>query len=149
MICEHRLMKHTLFTGHHRSVLPHLADTKKKTLQALHTSAVARSLDNQGINRVLRKKPPDISDEETTLKRKQRTTLSQLRSGHFRLLNSYLNRLMPTVDPSCPDCGVIPQDVPHLFNCSANPNTLDAVNLWDKPVESIRELSFLDHRLLD
>ena len=156
-VCHHitkldpppRLMKHTLFTGHHGSVLPHLADTKRETLQALHTSAVARSIDNRGINRVLRKKPPDISDEETTLKRKQRTTLSQLRSGHCRLLNSYLNRLMPTVDPSCPDCGVIPQDVPHLFNCSANPNTLEAVNLWDKPVESIRELSFLDHRLLD
>ena len=81
-----------------------------------------------------------------------KSTLSQLRSGHCRLLNSYQNRLKQTVDPRwprCPDCGVNPHDVPHLFNCTAHPNALSTVNLWDKPVESIRELSFLDPRNLD
>ena len=93
-------------------------------------------------NRVLHNRPPPISLEEDTLRRPQRTTLSQLRSGHCQLLNSYQNRLKPTVDPRCPDCGVNPPDVPHLFNCTAHPNDLSTVNLWDKPVESIRELSF-------
>ena len=100
-------------------------------------------------NRVLHNRPPPISLEEDTLRRPQRTTLSQLRSGHCRLLNSYQNRLKQTVDPRCPDCGVNPHDVPHLFNCTAHPNALSTVNLWDKPVESIRELSFLDPRNLD
>ena len=37
-----------------------------------------------------------------------------------------------------------PQDVPHLFDCVAHPNDLSPVNLWDKPIETIRELSFRD-----
>ena len=42
-----------------------------------------------------------------------------------------------------------PPGCPPFVQLLANPNTLEAVNLWDKPVESIRELSFLDHRLTD
>ena len=37
-----------------------------------------------------------------------------------------------------------PQNVPHLFDCIAHPNDLSPVNLWAKPIETIRELSFLD-----
>ena len=144
-----RQMKHTLHTRHYPTVQPLLATTKKETLQAVHTEAVTRAINSQQPNRVLHNRPPPISLEEDTLRRPQRTTLSQLRSGHCRLLNSYQNRLKPTVDPRCPDCGVNPHDVPHLFHCTAHPNDLSTVNLWDKPVESIRELSFLDPRNLD
>ena len=136
-------------TRHYPTVQPMLAATKKETLQAVHTEAVTRAINSQQPNRVLHNRPPPISLEEDTLRRPQRTTLSQLRSGHCRLLNSYQNRLKQTVDPRCPDCGVNPHDVPHLFNCTAHPNALSTVNLWDKPVESIRELSFLDPRNLD
>ena len=73
---------------------------------------------SQQPNRVLHNRPPPISSDEDTFRRVQRTTLSQLRSGHCRLLNSYQNRLKPTVDTKCPDCGVNPHDVPHLFNCT-------------------------------
>ena len=38
---------------------------------------------------------------------------------------------------SSPDCGMDPQDVPHLFDCIAHPNDLSPVNLWDKPDETI------------
>ena len=131
------------------TVQPMLAATKKETLQAVHTEVVTRAINSQQPNRVLHNRPPPISLEEDTLRRPQRTTLSQLRSGHCRLLNSYQNRLKQTIDPRCPDCGVNPHDVPHLFNCTAHPNALSTVNLWDKPVESIRELSFLDPRNLD
>ena len=144
-----RQMKHTLHTRHYPTVQPLLAATKKETLQAVHTEAVTRAINSQQPNRVLHNRPPPISLEEDTLRRPQRTTLSQLRSGHCRLLNSYQNRLKPTVDPRCPDCGVNPHDVPHLFHCTAHPNDLSTVNMWDKPVESIRELSFLDPRNLD
>ena len=42
-----------------------------------------------------------------------------------------------------------PQDVPHLFDCTDHPIDLFPVNLWDKPVEMIGELSFLDPGNLD
>ena len=80
----------SLHTRHHSTVLPLLAGTKKETLKAVHTAAVNNAVTSQENNRVLRDRPPDISKEETTLKRKQ------LRSGHCRLLNSYRNRLEPT-----------------------------------------------------
>ena len=143
-------MKHTLHTRHYPTVQLLLAATKQETLQAVHTEAVTRVEVHKQPNRVLHNRPPPISlIEEDTLRRPQRTTLSQLRSGHCRLLNSYQNRLKPTADPKCPDCGVNPYDVPHLFNCTAHPNNLSTVNLWDKPVESIRELRFLNPRNLD
>ena len=126
-------MKHTLYTRHYPTVQPLLAATKKETLQAVHTKAVTRAINSQQPNRVLHNRPPPISSEEDTLRRPQRTTLSQLRSGHCRLLNSVQNRLKLTIDLRCPDCGV----------------TLSIVNLWDKPAESIRQLSFLDPRDLD
>ena len=105
---------------------------------------IIRGLTEHQVTQLIQSVASDI-----TLRRPQRTTLFQLRSGHCRLLNSYQNRLKPTVDPRCPDCGVNPHDVPHLFNCTAHPNDLSTVNLWDKPVESIRELGFLDPRNLD
>ena len=87
--------------------------------------------------------------EEIYLTRRQRATLSQLRSGHCKLLNSYKKRLKQTDSSSCPDCGMDPQDVPHLFNCTAHPTTLTPESLWDRPVKTIRELSFLDPENLD
>ena len=113
-----RQMKHTLHTRHYPTVQPLLAATKKETLQA-----VTRAINRQQPNRVLRNRPLPISSEEDTLRGLQITILSKLRSGHCRLLKS-------TVDPRCPDCGVNLYDVPHLFNCTAHPNTLPTVNLW-------------------
>ena len=86
----------------------------------------------------------DLPPPSAPVQRRQRTTLSQLRSGHCKLLNSYKKRLKQSDSSRCPDCGMDPQDVPHLFDCVAHPNDLSPVNLWDKPIETIRELSFLD-----
>ena len=69
--------------------------------------------------------------------------------GHCKLLNSYKKRLKQSDSSSCPDCGMDPQDVPHLLDCTAHPNDLSPVNLWDKSVKTIRELSFLDPGNLD
>ena len=74
-----RQMKHTLHTRHYPTVQPLLAATKKETLQAVHTEAVTRAINSQQPNRVLHNRPPPISLEEDTLRRPQRTTLSQLR----------------------------------------------------------------------
>ena len=65
------------------------------------------------------------------------------------LASGVKKRLKQSDSSSCPDCGMDPQDVPHLFDCTAHPDDLSPVNLWDKPVETIRELSFLDQGNLD
>ena len=61
-----------------------------------------RLTDNQLLQSMIR----TINDEETYLTRRQRVTLSQFRSGHCKLLNSYKKRLKPTDSSSCPDCGM-------------------------------------------
>ena len=126
-----------------------LANTNNASLQAVHSSFVNTSIDNMTDNRVLNYRPPPISDEEIYLTRIQLATLSQLRSGHCKLLNSYKKRLKQTVSSSCPDCGMDPQDVPNLFNCTAHPTTLTPKSLWDIPVKTIRELNSLDLENLD
>ena len=121
-------------------VVPLLANTKKVSLQAVHTSFVNTAKDNMTDNRLLNYRPLPINDEETYLTRRQRTTLSQLRSGHCKLLNSY---------KKSPDCGMDQQDVTHLFNCTAHPTALTHENVWDRPVKTIQELSFPDPENLD
>ena len=89
-VCHHistmdhppREIKGTLFTRHNQNVLPLLANTKKESLQAIHPSFVNTPIDNMMDNtrkRILR-------DDNGPL-------LSQLRSGHCKLLNSYKKRL--------------------------------------------------------
>ena len=137
-------MKETIFTRHYQTVLPLLANNRKDKLAEFHTSFVNTAIGNMKDNRVLNIRPPSFNDEDTLLQRRQRTTLSQLHSGHCKLLNSYKKRLKQSDSSRCPDCGMDPQDVPHLFDCVAHPNDLSPVNLWDKPFEMIRELCFLD-----
>ena len=129
-----REMKETIFTRHYQTVLPLLANNRKNTFQALHTSFVNTAIDNMKDNGVLNNLPPPIIDEETFLSGRQRTTLSQLRSGHCKLLYSHKKRLKQSDSSSCPDCGMDPQDVPQLIDCTAHPNDLSPVYLWDKPV---------------
>ena len=63
-----RQMKHTLHTRHFHNVQPLLADTKKDSLMAIHTAAVAKAKHAMRDNRVLGDHPPPISSEETNLK---------------------------------------------------------------------------------
>ena len=131
-------MKETLFTRHNQTVVLLLANTKKASFQSVHTLFFNTAIGNMTDNRVLNFRPLPINDEETYLTRRQRATLSQLLSGHCKLLNSYKKRLKQTDYSSCPDCGIDLQDVPHLFNCTAHPTALTNENLWDRPVNTIR-----------
>ena len=129
-VCHHittmdhplREMKETLFTRHNQTVVPLLANTKKASLQTVHTSFVNTAIYNMMDNIVLNYRPPPISDEESYLMRRKRATLSQLRSGHCKLLNSYKKRLKQTDSLSCQDRGIDPPDVPHLVDCTAHPS---------------------------
>ena len=87
-------------------------------------------------NRVLGTPPPDISPLESLLPQSVCTTLAQLCTGHCLLLKSYMARITTGISDVCPECGVAPHSVEHLFNCSAHPTQLITVqDLWDNPAE--------------
>ena len=144
-----RPMKKTLHSRHHSTVLPRLGASRKEILKNLHTRAVDSDIQLLDNNRVLKERPPPISGEEQRLNRKQRCTLSQLRSGHCHLLQDFKQRAFGEPSDICTDCGASPQDVRHLFACNAHPTDLSPEDLWRNPVGSIRAFSYLDNGNLD
>ena len=46
----------------------------------------------------------------------------------------------------CADCGTTPHDVKHLFVYPAHPTTLIPSDLWSRPTDAVRELSYLEAR---
>ena len=143
------MMKHTLYSKHHTTIAPLLADTTKESLKAVHTAAVFKSRRKQTVNSVLRDRPPDISETETSLRRPQKTTLSQLRSGHCHLLNSYKHGIGLEDNPQCKDCGYDNQGVNHIFDCPAHPTVMSPTKLWSMPADTIGESAYLDPERLD
>ena len=116
-------------------------------LPAIHTMAVNQTVTSLGRNVVLDDRPPAINISEKDL---ERTTLAQLRSGHCRLLGSYKSRISKDVSLDvCADCGKTPHDVKHLFNFPAHPTTITPSDLWNRPVDAIRELNYLETGILD
>ena len=83
-----RPMKETLHSRHHSTVLPRLGSSRMESHENLPTHAVDSAIQLQGNNRALKKRPHPISDEEQRLNRRQRCTLSQLRSGYCHLLRT-------------------------------------------------------------
>ena len=59
-------------------------------------------LDN---NRVLKERPPPISDNGQKLNQRQQCTVLQLRSGHCHLLQDYNHRVFGEPSDICTDCG--------------------------------------------
>ena len=136
-----RMKKETLFTRHRSAVEPlMIAKDRKTTLQAIHTTAVNQAVTSLGRNVVLDDRPPAISIYELT--RKERTTLA-----HCRLLGSYKSRI--SKDVSLDVCTKTPHDIKHLFNCPSHPTTMTPSDLWNRPVDAIRELSYLEAGILD
>ena len=143
-----RRMKETLFTRLCSTVEPTMiAKDRKATLQAIHTKTANQDVNSQRRNVVLDDRPPLINISEKELTRKERTTLAQLRSGHCGLLGSYKSRI--SKDASLDVCIKTPHDVKHLFNCPAHPTTMRPSDLWNRPVDAIRELSYLEAVVLD
>ena len=141
-------MKETLYTRHRNTVEPMMVENDRKaTLQALHTAAVVKAVQCHERNVVLDGRPPPISNSEKELTRKERSTLAQLRSGYCILLGSYKSRIKrdANLDVSA-DCGSTPHDVKHLFVCPAHPTTLIPSDLWSRPTDAVRELSYLEAR---
>ena len=123
-------MKETFHSRHHSTVLLRLGSGRMESHQNLHTHAVDSAIQIQGNNRVLKKRPPPMSDEEQRLNRRQRCTLSQLRSGHCHLFQDYNHRVLGEPSDICTDSGASPQDVRHLFACTTHPTDLSPEDLW-------------------
>ena len=79
-------------------------------------------------NKVLKERPPPISDEEQRLNRRQRCTLSQLRSGHCHILQDYKYMVFGEPINICTNCGASPQDVRHLFARNKHPTESGEIN---------------------
>ena len=142
-----RAMKETLHSKYgnlgQQQQLQQQQPTSKQVAKALHTTIVAKTIDSLRPNVILGGCPPPIDKSEKQLSRHQRTTLAQLRSGHCRLLHSYQHRLKPAASNTCPDCGIGPHDVHHLFHCAAHPITLQPIDLWKNTVKAADFLTFL------
>ena len=120
---------------------------RKATLQALHTDAVDKAVRSHERNVVQDGRPPPISSSDKDLTIKQRSTLAQLRSRHCRLLGSYKSRIKKEASLNvCADCGTSPHDVTHLFVWPAHPTMMIASDLWSRPTDAVRELSYLEAR---
>lgn len=139
-----RTMKHNL-----QSLCdPHIAEvtdsasplTPDRVVQRLHNHFVNSTKASYKPNPILGHAPPPISKQEASLPRSIRTRLSQLRSGWCNLLNSYQNRIDPTVSINCPKCNTAPHTVPHLFQCPSHPTSLSPKDLWDNPVQAASTL---------
>ena len=136
-----RLMKETLQTRYEERYIEPLLDsnrplTEKKyrnLLKTIHTNEVRDALQTYEYPAVLGHNPPKIAKEETELPRTTRRTLAQLRSGYSKFLNSYMNRIDPTVSELCPDCQQTSHTTIHLFDCIANPTNLTPADLWKQP----------------
>jgi len=120
------------------------ADIYRDCLRTLLSQAVIDARANFVPNRVLGASPPDISPLENLLPRSVRTTPVQLRSGHCRLLNNYKAGITSGISDACPECGVAPHSVEHLFNCQSNPTQLTVQDLWDDPA-SVADFLNLDN----
>ena len=123
-------MKKTLHSIHHSTVLPRLGASKKESLQNLHTHAIDWEIQLQENNKVLKYRLPPIANREQKLNRKQRCTLSELRLGHYHLLQDYKHRVFSNPSDICTDGRASPKDVRHLSACNAHPTALTPEDLW-------------------
>lgn len=136
-----RIMKKTLETnfGHEiRQMIPANglnSDNLKSKINEIHTSTVRNTLRDRPFNGVLHARPPEIDKSESTLPRKTRTTLAQLRSGYSPFLNSYMSRINEETTDTCPQCGNGPHDTNHVFSCPDKPTSLTPESLWNSPRE--------------
>ena len=141
-----RNMKQTLQSKHGSKISRFVTDGAidasqyRNILDTLHTESVQQTINRLEPNPLLDTRPPPISPSETTLTRKQRSTLAQLRSGQCHLLNDYQVLTGRSHSALCPECLFRRHSVPHIFDCDANPTLLVIHDLWNNPVAVINFL---------
>ena len=141
-----RSMKSTLQSKFSASVEPYLSNgvvdpaSYTEVIKEIHTQAVRSTISKLGVNPLLGAPPPPISPSERRLMRIQRTTLSQLRLGHCKLLGDYKVRVGLGSSALCPECLFRRQTVPHIFDCDSAQTTLSLRDLWTNPATVVDHL---------
>jgi hypothetical protein len=116
-----RRVKETLQSKYMRTVQPYLSDgvikeiMYKKTLNAIHTSAVSAVISKQTPNKVLQCHPPAISASESKLSQALLCTLCQLCDNRCDRLKTYLFWIKKANDDLCPECQTESHSTNHLF----------------------------------
>ena len=138
-----RLMKKTIFNNHdpldHTQRQFNTTNEIKQHCKTIHTRITNDYLQRREPNNITNDIPPPIDKSETTLNKKTRRTLAQLRTNKSPFLNQYLHKINQAQHPT-PNCTVCNTDTPHdtlhLFNCpDVDTGGLGPRDLWLKPVE--------------
>ena len=146
ILAPQRQLKRTLVSEYADKVRDYVPEeglsleSYKSAIKSIHTSCVQEAIAAQGINRVLGTIPPEVHKSEITLPRSTRATLTQLRSGFSKSVNSYMSIIDPTISNNCPDCDASPHDIDHLFACRSKPTYLTTRSLWNCPKEAAQFL---------
>ena len=110
-------------------------DNYKAKIKDIHTKSVQQTIVKLGNNPIINQPPLNMNKDEKQLPRTTRATLSQLRSGYSRTLNSYMARIDSDTEDRCPDCLQAGHTTLHLFDCPAKPTDLTALALWNRPLD--------------
>ena len=102
-------------------------------MSQIHTDTVQETIGKYAPNRILNAPPPMVDQTALKLERKDRSLLSQLRSGFSKVLNNYMARVDPSIPDECPKCKISPHDTNHLFICPNASTTLTVRDLWNQP----------------
>ena len=113
----------------------------RSAIRSIHTTAVTRHLANRDRNKVPLRPAPSISASEASLPRHFRTTLCQLRSGYCSRVNTYRKTIGTSDSEICPECGIEPHTMAHIFCCPEAPTDLAVEGLWRRPVEVAQHLT--------
>jgi len=146
ILAPQRQLKRTLVSEYADKVRDYVPEeglsleSYKSAIKSIHTSCVQEAIAAQGINHVLGTIPPEVHKSEITLPRSTRATLTQLRSGFSKSVNSYMSIIDPTISNNCPDCDASPHDIDHLFACISKPTNLTTRSLWNCPKEAAQFL---------
>jgi hypothetical protein len=122
-------------------------------MKIIHSTIVFDYLTHRNNNTVINVIPPEINPTETTLSRKVRRILAQLRTGKSPFLKNYKHdRGMDPKNNStsnCQLCQLSEHNVHHLFTCPKLPTTLTSLDLWHNPVKVAALLEAWELRIGD
>ena len=123
--------------------MPRRKATQQQQLQAghqQHPPRCVRTAIGSSSSKLLNGRSPPIATSEQTLPRKSGTILSQLHTGHSRILGQYTNRIDPTAPNHYHDCGLSPHDTHLIFDCFFKPTTQTVESLWTAQTEAAKHL---------
>ena len=110
-------------TTHYTSILKSFDITTSDTsvIPIIHARLTTASLTSRPHNTILHATPPEINTTETSLPRKTRTTLAQLRAGKHPSLNSFRHLIDHSHPDTCPHCPMDKHTTEHiLLDCPAH-----------------------------